>query len=435
MEETQGTALDDGNAEAPVTYTKIENTDSHLRNAKKGSCADGSCESLGCGTKAPCGKLGCAGHAPAVPCDIAALEKQCTANPRCGGFNTDGWLKGCASTDCGADRRSVPGVDLYVSSRHITPPPPPPAPGPPLPPDPTFLARAKAAYGAVQRADGPEARWIYQGWALHVSGSGMSPPGPETLSRVQGFSSAAPPGKFILLDMAASGQWKQWHGTWGIPYIWTSLPDFGGDLYTHGNLSLINQVRTLSVDHSLSFALTHEAPHDQIPFEAPPLSPVPEGMERTFNPATQAVGVGYTPEGLDQNPAYYELLQEAAFKAAPEPDLTAWLVKRAHRRYGLTEPNADVASAWADLGASGYSNDGPVHDGSGVGKMPAAGFPPWMGFLDNRPKPALCLEWRAWGSMISAASAVAKPLPKTFTYDLVDVGREVLSQLTVRQQA
>ena len=34
--------------------------------------------------------------------------------------------------------------------------------------------------------------------------------------------------------------------------------------------------------------------------------------------------------------------------------------------------------------------------------------------------------------MISAASAVAQPLPKTFTYDLVDVGREVLSQLTVR---
>ena len=93
----------------------------------------------------------------------------------------------------------------------------------PLPPDPTFLARAKAAYGAVQRADGPEARWIYQGWALHVAGSGMNPPGPETLSRVQGFSSAAPPGKFILLDMAASGQWKDWKGTWGIPFIWTSL--------------------------------------------------------------------------------------------------------------------------------------------------------------------------------------------------------------------
>lgn len=170
---------------------------------------------------------------------------------------------------------------------------------------------------------------------------------------------------------------------------------------------------------------------DQIPFDAPPLAPVPEGMRHTFNPATQAVGVGYTPEGLDQNPAYYELLQEAAFKLAPEPNLTAWLVKRAHRRYGLTDVNADVASAWADLGASGYSNDGPVHDGSGVGKMPAVGYPAWMGFFENQPKPALCLEWRAWGSMISAASAVVHPLPKTFTYDLVDVGREVLSQLTI----
>ena len=46
---------------------------------------------------------------------------------------------------------------------------------------------------------------------------------------------------------------------------------------------------------------------------APPLSPAPP----SYDPATQAVGVGYTPEGLDQNPTYYELLQEAAFKAAP----------------------------------------------------------------------------------------------------------------------
>ena len=91
-----------------------------------------------------------------------------------------------------------------------------------------------------------------------------------------------------------------------------------------------------------------------IPFEAPPLSPVPESMRETFDPATQAVGVGYTPEGLDQNPAFYELLQEAAFKTAPEPHIKAWLVKRAHRRYGLTAMDADVKQAWYDLGLSGY---------------------------------------------------------------------------------
>jgi hypothetical protein len=245
------------------------------------------------------------------------------------------------------------------------------APAKDLPADPVYLARAKAAYGAVARADGPTARWFYQGWALHVAGSGMSPPGPKTLSRVHGFSQAAPPGNFILLDMAVSGQWKEWKGTWGIPFIWTSLPDFGGDMYMHGDLREVNE----------------------IPFEAPPLSPAPAG----YNTATQAVGVGYTPEGLDQNPAYYELLQEAAFKVAPEANLTQWLVDRAHRRYGLTSGavDADVASAWADLGAGPYINDGPVHDGTGVGQMPSKGAPPWMGFDNSSmPKPVACLEWR-----------------------------------------
>jgi len=196
---------------------------------------------------------------------------------------------------------------------------------------------------------------------------------------------------------------------WGIPFIWTSLPNFGGNMAMHGNLSQINE----------------------IPFAAPPLAPVPAG----YSPATQAVGVGYTPEGLDQNPVYYELLQEAAFKAAPEVNLTAWLVRRAHRRYGLVggETDADVTSAWAGLGASGYANEGPVHDGTGVGQVPAKGFPDWTGFDagGRTPKPALCSEWRAWGSLLAAAPRVPLPLPKTYTYDLVDVGREVLAQLTI----
>lgn len=230
------------------------------------------------------------------------------------------------------------------------------------------------------------------------------------------------------------------------------------------------------------------------------------------DPRTQAVGVGYTPEGLDQNPAYYELLQEAAFKALPEKNLTAWLIKRAHRRYGfvsrqyqhpdqypdqhsdqhpdqhqethqphqphqpqgpISDPN--VASAWAKLGASGYAHDGMVHDGTAVGlTVGKPTFEPWTGFDVDRhtPKPALCQQWHAWGLLIDAAPAVrgtrssgprgvsssgaelslpavpaspssppaspaspASPalpaLPATFTYDLVDVGREVLSQLTI----
>ena len=75
--------------------------------------------------------------------------------------------------------------------------------------------------------------------------------------------------------------------------------------------------------------------------------------------------------------------------------------------------------------------------------MPARGFPAWQGFdmeatpWKSAPKPALCTEWNAWGSLLAAAprvekaAAAAKPLPLTYTYDLVDVGREVLQQLTI----
>ena len=243
------------------------------------------------------------------------------------------------------------------------------------------------------------------------------------------------------------GQWRQWKGQWRVPFIWTSLHTYGGNLGIKGNISRIND----------------------IPFAAPPLAPSPAG----YDPRTQAVGVGYTPEGLDQNTAYYELLQEAAFKAAPESNITEWLVRRAHRRYGLLSPqsleltaaegdgvrveggpaewkfNSDVARAWAALGASGYAIDKGVGDATGVCQMDVSAkltgldhttFEPDL----HTPAPALCLERLAWGSLNAAAPAIAttttttgsavvegtKPLPEPFVYDLVNTAREVLAQLS-----
>ena len=62
------------------------------------------------------------------------------------------------------------------------------------------------------------------------------------------------------------GMWRDpWQGSWGLPFIWTALPDYGGDQGIKGNMSEIQG----------------------IPFDAPPLAPVPEHMRKTFNPATQ----------------------------------------------------------------------------------------------------------------------------------------------------
>ena len=318
----------------------------------------------------------------------------------------------------------------WTAAGVCTVPPPPP---PPPPPDTTLWRnRSAAAYGAVTRVDGREARWIYQGYALGIGSGGLGPAqDPHALGRLHSFTSPVPEGQFILLDMSAhgDGEWHQWKGQWGLPFIWTALHDYGGDMGIKGNLSKINA----------------------IPFEAPPLAAVPKG----YDARTQAVGVGYTPEGLDQNTAYYELLQEAAFKAAPEPNVTEWLIERAHRRYGLLggARNEHVTAAWGALAQSGYAIDKGVNDGSGVCEMNVLSVlsrqldqSAWKKDLLT-PAPALCLEFASWGSFNAAAPAVAEAqaaaqaaadgespplprLPETFSYDLVNTAREVLAQLS-----
>ena len=86
--------------------------------------------------------------------------------------------------------------------------------------DPVWLARAQGAYGAVARADGPDARWIMQGWMLLVKGKGFGPSndkdpvamrGALALSRLKAYAAAAPPGNFIVTDMdeTGAGQWEK----------------------------------------------------------------------------------------------------------------------------------------------------------------------------------------------------------------------------------
>ena len=79
--------------------------------------------------------------------------------------------------------------------------------------------RSAAAYGAVTRADGPSARWIYQGYALTIGGNlGPASDGAWALDRLHSFTSPVPEGQFILMDMSAhgDGQFKKWKGQWQV---------------------------------------------------------------------------------------------------------------------------------------------------------------------------------------------------------------------------
>ena len=123
----------------------------------------------------------------------------------------------------------------------------------------------------------------------------------------------------------ATGEWHAWlRNPDGTPdpvfssanFIWTSLHDFGGSDSLRGNITQLNE----------------------IPFAA--LQP---------DQTSSVWGTGFTPEGIDQNPAFYEFIVEQNWRSERVPNITQHLIERAHRRYGLASTNPDIASAWGLL--------------------------------------------------------------------------------------
>ena len=245
-----------------------------------------------------------------------------------------------------------------------------PACHPPLPPkpivaDPTWVRRGAAAYGGLNRTD-PDAIWSFQGWAF-VGWNSV-----DQGDSLRGFVEATPSGKFVVIDMSVNGEgeWEKWRNAsyWGAKYIWTTLHDFGGTDGMKGDLAHINN----------------------IPFA---------GMAPELE--TSVWGTGFTPEGIDQNPVYYEFVIGQNFREARVPDITEHIVARSHRRYGVKGGvNPDVTAAWSLLVDSAYAQDLSVQDGTSVGKL---GGSSQFNKDNATPKPVLCTIFNAWGHLLSAA--------------------------------
>lgn len=118
---------------------------------------------------------------------------------------------------------------------------------------------------------------------------------------------------------------------------------------------------------------------------------------------------------------------DAPWRTERVPDLAAHAVARARRRYRLAQPNAQIDQAWTLLVGSAYAQDLSVQDDTGVPHLPGGNsqFQP-----DRRtPNASLCDTFNAWQLMVAAAPHVDADL-EPFRYDLVNLGREVLAQLS-----
>lgn len=143
-------------------------------------------------------------------------------------------------------------------------------------------------------------------------------------------------------------------------------------------------------------------------------------------------GVGFTPEGIDQNPVVYDLMLETvwhppAVLANGGLNITEWLRRYTTRRYGRPSPTA--TKAWAALEPDVYGADSqngpPRYSISWSPDLAVASDP-----ARQRCGVGYAAAWLALGEAATTAGelgpaqvAAANP---GLIYDLVDVGRECL---------
>ena len=244
-------------------------------------------------------------------------------------------------------------------------------------------AMSKKVYASMAGAD-PAAVWVMQGWMFHYNASFWGQP------QIQALLRAVPDDHMILLDLYSESHpvWNRTSAYYGKPWIWNMLHNFGGNISLWGRMD--------AVAGGPSAAL-----HD---------------------PASgKMVGIGLIMEGIEQNPALYQLMLDNVWRDSAI-DLAAWLPAYALQRYGV--PNAGAAEAWARLGATVYK--GGLGEGGPESMIVARPTTDtWADRvrtkLDYAPRDLV----KAWSLLVGAADSLGSV--DAFRYDLVDVTRQVLA--------
>lgn len=250
--------------------------------------------------------------------------------------------------------------------------------------DSTYLnGMSEKVYQSMTAAD-PKAIWVMQGWMFHNNNKFWQP------QQIKALLNAVPNEHMIVLDLYSEEHpvWNRTEAYYGKPWIWNMLQNFGC------NISLFGRMRQVAADPAKTL-------HD------------PESKNM--------VGIGLTPEGIEQNPAVFGLMMENVWRDSPI-DADAWVIDYAHRRYGKINPLMD--QAWKILLNSVY-NDGLMEGGpeSIIVARPTLANNARGVFtkLDYDPQQL----YKVWSLFINAAADLKQS--DGFQYDIVDITRQVLA--------
>ncbi|KJE88736.1 lysosomal alpha-N-acetyl glucosaminidase [Capsaspora owczarzaki ATCC 30864] len=256
-----------------------------------------------------------------------------------------------------------------------------------------YLKQAGMAVYQSMTAYDPAAVWVMQGWLFFNEAAWWSN------DRVQALLSGVPDDHMIILDLFSdvTPVWNRLESYYGKPFIWNMLHDFGGNIGLYGILPSINEG----------------------PFAA------------LATPGNTMVGIGLTPEGINQNYILYEFMMENMWRSAPV-NLPTWVDAFVGRRYGPSTP-AVAKLAYQQLLQSVYNcTNGQYSVTKSLLEIRPAvnmsrnGFMPTNLYYDP-------------GHVILAVDhilAAAKSAPQLasvvpFRYDVVDFTRQMLSNLAI----
>jgi len=250
--------------------------------------------------------------------------------------------------------------------------------------DSTYLdGMSKKVFRSMAVAD-PKAVWVMQGWMFHYNNKFWQP------QQIKALLNAVPDKQMIVLDLYSDAHpvWNRTDAYYGKPWIWSMLQNFGG------NISLFGRMRHVAADPAIAL-------HD------------PESKNMS--------GIGLTPEGIEQNPALFELMLENVWRDTPI-DADAWVVDYGRRRYGKKSVMAN--RAWRLLLNTVYS--GGLTEGGPESIIVAR--PTFKKSVD-RVLTHLDYDPRklsdAWTLLMKAADTLKAS--DGYHYDLVDVTRQVLA--------
>ncbi len=249
---------------------------------------------------------------------------------------------------------------------------------------------SKKVFQSMAIAD-PKAIWVMQGWMFHYQSDFWKP------TQIQALLNAVPNDHMIMLDLYSESHplWNRTNAYYGKPWIWNMLHNFGG------NISLWGRMKSVAENPAAAL-------HDKS--------------------SGKMIGIGLTPEGIEQNPALYQLMLENVWNDKPI-NLSEWLKAYVHQRY--ESENEDINKAWKILSETVYNGG----FGEGGPESIIVARPTTNGWsdrvrtkLDYNPKDLSS----AWELFVKAIPSLQNS--DGFQYDLVDVTRQVLANYALPLQ-